>query len=81
MILSKSLVFFKGDLIHDYTTTYRKDCLSRCKEDSNCNWFSYSKQRNLCLLFSDCGSELGEDPSFISGQAGCTNPPASKFLF
>ena len=72
---------FQGTLIHDYITTYRKDCLTKCIDDSTCTWFSYSKQRNLCLLFSDCESELATDPSFVSGQTGCTNPPASKFYY
>jgi hypothetical protein len=63
------------------------ECLDSCQQNTNCTWFSFFPNSNVCHLLSSCGRV--EDtfcPNCISGQKECDNPvpvcfaPGNVFL-
>ena len=50
-----------------------KMSLEKCKNDSLCEWYSYTEKHNLCILLEDCQLDAN-NTIFQSGQSECPLP-------
>ncbi len=44
------------------------ECLSFCKDSTNCNWFTYNPTQELCSLHPDCYLDAESCPECVSGE-------------
>ncbi len=61
-------------VVESSTASSELDCLNQCKEIADCNWYSYDKSDNACLLLGNC-EELDDTgcTSCNSGQKPCSD--------
>ena len=51
-------------------TQTSEECLNKCKETPECNWFTFDERKHLCQLFVNCTDLAGCD-SCISANSEC----------
>ena len=56
------------------------DDLGSPQDVDECDYFSFNREREICLLFATCETTSLDDPTFISGQRQCQYPQPSKFF-
>ena len=54
-------------------------CSDYCQQTFGCEWLSYEKDTDLCVMFEDCSNLIESEDNFISSQVICGPPPKSKF--
>ena len=71
-----------GNIVDSSIENSKHDCLTNCRNNPNCHWFSYSKNLKTCLLFSTCPSLNENEVDYVSGQAECQyrDGPLTKVL-
>ncbi len=62
-------------------STDKFQCLKSCQENSNCTWFSFFPDSNVCQTFSSCENiDKTLCPNCISGQRGCESQAPICFV-
>ena len=56
----------EGRFLHLGQSDTKEDCLNLCKNNPECQWFTWDSRDEACLLFRDCPSI---NPSFWSASA------------
>ena len=49
-------------------------CLKACKSDELCNFYSYHKERKVCVLLKECQALEESQKGYESGQSECPIP-------
>ena len=49
-------------------------CLKACKSDELCNYYSYNKERKICVVLKECQALDESQNGFESGQSECPFP-------
>jgi len=52
--------------------THLEDCINICKDTVDCEWYTYDKKNDHCLLFKDCNSLISCD-TCATGKKYCSN--------
>ena len=69
----------RGEILDFSPLESSRKCLSQCTASPDCQWFSLSRTKNLCLSFKDCSALDETEDDFLSGQSECIYPAYSKF--
>ena len=71
---------FQGNIVEFYhNLTSTSDCLDICKSynNTNCDWISYSRTIQLCLLLDSCSLDTSHI-GFESAHVTCDYPKVNK---
>ena len=55
-------------------------CLKACKSDELCNYYSYNKERKICVVLKECQALDESQNGFESGQSECPLPSVNGTL-
>ena len=61
-----------SDLIRPEVVNNEKECLSNCKAEANCKWYTHNKNTTTCMLLENCKELSTEECDIcVSGEKGC----------
>ncbi len=56
-------------------------CLEKCKSDTNCNWFTFFPESNICELLHNCSNlDVQRCPDCLTGQSNCVPEEPTCFV-
>ena len=61
----------EGNSLHITTAQTSSECLSLCKDESQCNWYNFNTIVNACILNEDCTTLDSTQEDFLTGQREC----------
>ena len=73
--------FCEGNLVLALDSSGKDLCITACKENSQCNWWSYNGADNVCALLSTCAIIDEACTTCVSGQKDCQGGVTGRYGF
>jgi len=61
----------QGHLVDTFETGHLEDCINMCKDTAACEWYTYDKKDDHCILYKDCESLISCD-TCATGKKYCS---------
>jgi hypothetical protein len=68
----------KGTTVDVLESKTKPSCQKQCQKNEKCNWFSFSKEQNICVHLENCPS-INENNKYVSGEENCIIPEYSMY--
>ena len=68
----------KGTTVDVLESRTKPSCQKQCQKNEKCNWFSFSKEQNICVHLENCPS-INENNKYVSGEESCLIPEYSMY--
>merc|ERR1712241_979096 len=62
----------QGHLVDTFETGHLEDCINMCKDTAACEWYTYDKRDDHCILYKDCETLISCD-TCATGKKYCSN--------
>ena len=62
----------KGDFVDSYAIATLEECIEKCNEAEDCQWFTLEKANDHCILYEECDDQF-DCETCASGEKKCAH--------
>ena len=62
----------KGDFVDSFAIPTLEDCIAKCNEVEDCQWFTLEKDSDHCILYEECNDPF-DCETCATGEKKCAN--------
>ena len=62
----------KGDFVDSFAIPTLEECISKCNEVEDCQWFTLEKANDHCILYEECNDQF-DCETCATGEKKCAN--------
>ena len=62
----------QGDFVDSYDIATLEECIEKCNNHVDCQWFTLEKDNDHCILYEECENQFDCD-TCASGEKKCAN--------
>ena len=68
----------KGDFVDSFAIPTLEECISKCNEVEDCQWFTLEKANDHCILYEECNDQF-DCETCATGERKCANGYKGKY--
>ena len=69
----------KGDFVDSYAIATLEECIEKCNEAEDCQWFTLEKANDHCILYEECDDQF-DCETCASGEKKCAHGYQGEYL-
>ena len=69
----------KGDFVDSFAIATLEECIEKCNEVVDCEWFTLEKANDHCILYEECDDQF-DCETCASGEKKCAHGYKGEYL-
>ena len=70
----------KGDFVDSFAIATLEECIEKCNDVVDCEWFTLEKANDHCILYEECDDQF-DCETCATGEKKCAHGYKGKYLY